>query len=114
LAEEGYNELTLATRRHLTGIVREVLSEGVRQRIPGREVARGDLIVVSEGDRVPADARLIETKHLEVDEAILTGESVPASKHAWRPENNLVPTPGGVGLSFIFSGTLVVKGDAIG
>jgi len=67
---------------------------------PGREVVRGDLIVLSEGDRVPADAQLVEAVDLQVDESLLTGESVPVRKQTGAPstgdqikadEQNLAP-----------------------
>ena len=51
-----------------------------RNRIAGREVVRGDLVVLAEGDRVPADALLCESHDLQADESLLTGESVPVRK----------------------------------
>lgn len=79
--------------------------------IDAAELVPGDIIRVSQGDRIPADARLIFINDLEVDEAILTGESLPVSKR-------IMPLPVGTGLaertSMIFSGTLVVHGFADG
>ena len=111
--QQTRSERVLEALRDLTSPRALVIRDGARQRIPGREVVRGDLIVLAEGDRVPADARLAEAAHLEVDEAILTGESVPAGKQAWRPELDAVPSPGGDDLPFVFSGTLVVRGQAV-
>lgn len=78
-------------------------------RVPGRELVRGDIIILSEGDRVPADARVLSSTNLSIDESLLTGESVPVRKTA-----NAVPvktvSPGGDDLPFVYSGTLVVQG----
>jgi calcium-translocating P-type ATPase len=60
----------------------QVLRGGVRTRIPADQVVPGDLLLLSAGDRVPADARLIRTHGLQVDEAALTGESLPVAKSA--------------------------------
>jgi Ca2+-transporting ATPase len=59
-----------------------VLRDGQRLRIPGAEVARGDLMLLSDGDRVAADADLLQASDLLVDESILTGESLPVAKAA--------------------------------
>jgi Ca2+-transporting ATPase len=89
-----------------------VIRDGERVRIPGREVVRGDLLVISEGDRVAADARLAEASHLETDESLLTGESVPVRK---RPSEGHAPTPrpGGDDLPFVYAGSLVVRGHGV-
>jgi len=50
-------------------------------RIPGRELVPGDIVVLNEGDRVAADAKLIESLNLSIDESLLTGESLPVSKY---------------------------------
>lgn len=79
--------------------------------IDAAELVPGDIIRVSQGDRIPADARLIFINDFEVDEAILTGEFLPVSK-------KIMPLPAGTGLaertSMIFSGTLAVHGFADG
>ena len=74
---------------------------GEPTRIFGREVVPGDLIILHEGDRVPADALLLESNHLVIDESLLTGESIPVTKTAEVDQHEL------------FSGTLVVQGDGI-
>lgn len=80
---------------------------GKEREIDAEELVPGDIIRVSQGDRVPADARLIYANNLEVDEAVLTGESLPESKD----EESV---PAGTALadrtSMIFGGTLVVGG----
>jgi Ca2+-transporting ATPase len=80
LYQEQKTERSLEALRDLSSPRALVIREGVRQRIAGRDVVLGDLIVLAEGDRVPADARLLWSTHLSVDESLLTGESVPVRK----------------------------------
>src|SRR5947209_8307366 len=77
VVQETRTERVLEALRDLTSPRALVIRDGERRRIPGREVVRGDLLVVSEGDRIPADATLTEGRDLQVDESLLTGESVP-------------------------------------
>ena len=80
-----------------------------------REVVRGDFIVLAEGDRVPADAMLVESRDLQIDESLLTGESVPVRKIARvhdAPSNG--HRPGGDDLPYVFSGSMVVRGTGVG
>jgi Ca2+-transporting ATPase len=100
--------------RDLTSPRALVIRDGERQRIAGREVARGDLIVLSEGDRVPADARLLEALDLQADESLLTGESAPVRKIAEACGSPVTPRPGGEDLAIAYSGTLIVRGAGIG
>src|SRR5271165_2444070 len=80
VVQETRTERVLDALRDLTSPRALVIRDGERKRIPGREVARGDLLVLSEGDRVPADAAIVECEDLQVDESLLTGESVPVRK----------------------------------
>lgn len=89
-----------------------VIRDGVHARIAGREVVRGDIIIVSEGDRIPADATLLSGNNLVVDESLLTGESVPVRKHVDNA-NLKKPKPGGDDMPWLFSGTLVIQGQGI-
>jgi Ca2+-transporting ATPase len=89
-----------------------VIREGQRRRIAGREVVRGDLVVLAEGDRVPADALLLKCINLTVDESLLTGESVPVRKATWDGSTKL-GRPGGDDLPFVYSGTLLFSGSGI-
>ncbi|QWG24240.1 cation-translocating P-type ATPase [Bradyrhizobium sediminis] len=57
-----------------------VIRDGERQRIPARDIVPGDIVLVEAGDKIPADARIVESANLHVDEAALTGESVPVTK----------------------------------
>jgi len=79
-----------------------VIRDGTEVRIPGREVVPGDIMVLNEGDRVAADATVVDALHLTVDESMLTGESVPVTKQIGKASAQ--------NQSNVFSGTLVVKG----
>jgi len=93
-------ENSLAALRQLSSPRALVIRDGTEKRIAGREVVPEDVIVLHEGDRVPADAILLECNHLSLDESLLTGESVPVIKSE-ESENK------------IYSGTLVVQGKGI-
>jgi Ca2+-transporting ATPase len=112
LYQEGKTERAIAALRDLTSPRALVIRDGKRERIAGREVVRGDWVVLSEGDRVPADGIVIEGSGLMVDESLLTGEAVPVRKIAATGEP--VPArPGGDDTPFVYSGTLVVAGQGI-
>ena len=115
VVQEARTERVLEALRDLTSPRALVIRGGERLRIAGREVARGDLIVLSEGDRVPADARLLEATGLSADESLLTGEAVPVRKQAATADVAAkdVPRPGGEDLPMVFSGSLIVRGSAI-
>lgn len=66
--------------RDLTSPHALVIRDGYRKRIAGRNVVRGDLIVLAEGDRIPADVVLLQCQYLQADESTLTGQSVPVRR----------------------------------
>jgi Ca2+-transporting ATPase len=115
VVQETRTERVLEALRGLTSPRALVIRDGERKRIAGRDVVRGDLVVLAEGDRVPADAVLLQSHDLQTDESLLTGESVPVRKVA---RDDAVPSegrrPGGDDLPFVFSGSLVVRGTGIG
>jgi P-type Ca2+ transporter type 2C len=113
VVQEARTEHVLEALRDLTSPRALVIREGVRRRIAGREVVKGDLVVLSEGDRVPADAVLLEENDLHTDESLLTGESAPVRKVPRTPATGATTRPGGDDLPFVFSGTLVVRGGGI-
>ena len=84
VVQETRTERVLEALRDLTSPRALVIRDGERRRIAGREVVRGDLIVLAEGDRVPADAVLAQAHDLQADELLLTGELVPVRKVASR------------------------------
>src|SRR5665647_545406 len=111
--QERKTERALDALRNLSSPRALVIRGGVQKRISGREVVRGDILILVEGDRVPADAILLECTNLTVDEALLTGESVPVRKMAGDADQKNIGPPGGDDLPYIFSGTLVVQGKGL-
>ena len=80
IIQERRTERALDALRDLSSPRALVIRDGVHRRIPGREVVRGDMVALGEGDRVPADAILRRGVNLSADESLLTGESVPVRK----------------------------------
>jgi Ca2+-transporting ATPase len=107
VVQETRTEHVLEALRDLSAPHALVVRDGVRCRIAGREVVRGDMVVLEQGDRVPADARLVEASDLQVDESLLTGESLPVGK---RPGGDGTPSPD-ESASLVYSGTLVTRGS---
>ena len=88
--------------------VAAVLRDGLEVNVPARDVVPGDVVLLRAGNRVPADARIVEAVQLEVEEAALTGESVPVEKHA-----DVVATPEsaiGDRRNMAHAGTIVTRG----
>ena len=110
--QERKTERTLEALRDLSSPRALVIRDGERKRIVGREVVRGDILILNEGDRVPADAIVISSNDLSVDESLLTGESVPVRKAAGAPDCSMT-RPGGDDSPCVYSGTLVVRGQGI-
>ena len=112
VVQETRSERVLAALRDQASPRALVIRDGERRRIPGREVARGDTIVVLEGDRIPADAIVVSASSLVVDESLLTGESVPVSKSAG-DTGAAMARPGGENTPYLYSGTLAVHGEGV-
>ena len=98
IVQETRSERVLEALRDLTSPRALVIRDGARQRIPGREVVRGDIVILSEGDRVPADGQLIVSHDLKLDESLVTGESLPIARQAGEP---------------VLSAALVVRGQGV-
>jgi Ca2+-transporting ATPase len=111
--QETRTERVLEALRDLTSPRALVIRDGERRRIAGREVARGDLIVLAEGDRVPADASLLQAQDLQIDESLLTGESVPVRQRAADRVAADHPRPGGDDQPYVYSGSLIVRGSGL-
>jgi Ca2+-transporting ATPase len=111
IVQESRSENVLKALRDLSSPRALVIRDGVRRRIPGREVARGDVLALSEGDRVPADGRLLAADDLLIDESLLTGESVAVRKLAGATGRPM--RPGGDDLPYVFGGSLVVRGQGL-
>ena len=111
--QQRRTERSLEALRDLSSPRALVVRDGQPPRIAGREVVCGDIVLLAEGDRVPADMRLVESSNLSVDESLLTGESAPVIKQAGRRSaggRHGVPTRS----AHVFSGTLVTQGTARG
>jgi Ca2+-transporting ATPase len=109
LYQERKTERALEALRDLSSPRALVIRDGISKRIAGREVVPGDIIVLSEGDRVPADGIVLAANNLTLEESLLTGESVPVSK-AEAEDVLEMGRPGGDNSPFVYSGTLVVGG----
>jgi len=109
--QERKTERTLEALRDLSSPRALVIRDGQQRRIAGRDVVRGDLLLLAEGDRVPADSVILSCSHLLADESVLTGESVPVCKIA--ADLREMVRPGGDNLPFVYSGTLVVQGQCV-
>jgi Ca2+-transporting ATPase len=96
VVQERKSERALEALRDLSSPRALVIRDGAPLRVPGAAVVRGDLMLLAEGDRVPADARLTAVNELMLDESLLTGESLPVEKEAG---------------AAVYSGTLVVRGQ---
>ncbi|YBW41354.1 ATPase, E1-E2 type (plasmid) [Nitrobacter sp. TKz-YC01] len=113
VVQETRTEGVLEALRDLTSPRALVIRSGAHLRIPGREVVRGDIVVLAEGDRVPADATLLHCRELQADESLLTGESVPVRKAMPSGKPSSTVRPGGDDLPYVYSGSLIVRGSGI-
>ena len=109
--QQHRTERALEALRDLSSPRALVIRDGVEKRIPGREVVRGDVVLLREGDRVPADGLLRAAVELAVDESLLTGESLPVDKSA-DPAAQQMGRPGEA-IAAVYSGTLVVHGHGV-
>jgi Ca2+-transporting ATPase len=118
--QQRRTERSLEALRDMSSPQALVLRDSAVHKVPGRELVFDDIVLLAEGDRVPADLELVAASNLSVDESMLTGESVPVSKHSLTDTaaasttsgpSALLPAPGE---SLVFSGTLVTQGTAQG
>ena len=110
--QEVSAQRSAAALRSMVKGVAHVIRDGKATRIPIEDLVPGDLVVLGSGDRVPADMRLIQSDALQVDESMLTGESVAVTKGAGEPDDAEAPLArrrGGV-----FAGSVVTRGRARG
>lgn len=114
LVQDWRTERSLAALRDLASPRALVIRDGQRLRIAGREVVPGDLMVLAEGDRVAADARLVWSTHLSADESLLTGESIPVRKQCLQQPSPPLPQPGAeAATGWVYAGSLIVQGQGI-
>lgn len=107
--QEDRAERAMALLRGMIPPEASVIRDGVLQRVPAKDLVPGDLLVLSDGDSIPADARLIQTKAFRTTEAALTGESLPVVK-------TILPGDPSAGIAdqtnMVFAGTSAVAGHA--
>jgi ATPase, P-type (transporting), HAD superfamily, subfamily IC len=109
--QEGKAERALDAIRQMLSLQATVVRDGARQTIAAEDIVPGDIVVLQSGDKVPADLRLIQTRGLQVQEAVLTGEAAPVGK-----DNAAVSdqTPLGDRSGMAYAGTFVSYGTATG
>jgi len=112
LYQQNKTERALEALRDLSSPRALVIRDGLQSRIAGRDVVVGDIVILTEGDRVPADGVVLSCVSLSADESLLTGESFPVRKSAG-DAGLAMARPGGDDLSFVYSGTLVVQGHGV-
>ena len=112
LYQEKKTEKALDALKDLASPRALVLRDGRERRIAGRDVVKEDIIILQEGDRVPADATVLRSANLLADESLLTGEPVPVRKTEW---DGLAESahPGGDDLPYVYSGSLIVQGNGL-
>lgn len=131
LYQEGKSQASVEALRQLSQHFSSVKREGVVLKIPSTEIVQGDYLLIAEGDRVAADGDLLQADHLQIDESLLTGESVAVDKSA--PNNKAqknssiaaiastaisataasAKTQEDVNSGKVFSGSFVVKGQGV-
>ena len=114
VVQESRTEHVLEALRDLSAPRAFVIRGGERLHVAGREVVCDDLLVIEQGDRVAADAVLVEAGDLQTDESLLTGESLPVGKVvALSVDAKAFHRPGGEGQPYLYSGSLVARGSGI-
>ena len=103
--QEGKSEASIAALRSLTQHQTQVVRGGLRIKLAARDVVCGDVVVLREGSRVPADGYLLSGDRLQVDESLLTGESLPVDKHADPAQAEAC--------NLVFAGSFAVAGHAL-
>jgi Ca2+-transporting ATPase len=111
IIQESRTENVLEALRDMAAPRAIVVRDGETLRIAGRDVVIGDILVLSQGDRISADALLVEAGELQVDESLLTGESVPVRKRAVADGEALEAEPGGDDTPLVFAGSIVTSGS---
>jgi Ca2+-transporting ATPase len=110
--QEYRAEKAMEALKQMAAPAARVLRDGKVSAIPGAEIVPGDLVLLEAGAIVPADMRLVEAVQLKVEEAALTGESVPVEKHTRALREELLPL--GDRSNMVFKGTVVTYGGAPG
>jgi len=111
--QDARSERALAALRQLAEPFAQVIRDGTQQRIPARDLVPGDIALVVEGERIPADAVLRQGDVLTVDESALTGESVPVAKQPGPYHSNQANHENQANGNSLFAGTMLVAGHGL-
>ncbi|MGS0764662.1 calcium-translocating P-type ATPase, SERCA-type [Syntrophomonas curvata] len=111
--QEYRAERSLEEIKKLASPFARVLRNGKKLSIPTRELLTGDIVLIEAGDRIPADLRLLESSSLEIDEASLTGESVPITKDPWAALSGETPLAEVANMAFMGTGVTRGRGKAV-
>jgi Ca2+-transporting ATPase len=113
--QEGKSEAAIDALRQLSQPFAQVMRDGQRISVPSRDVVVGDVLYIAEGDRIAADAWVLQANQLQVDESLLTGESLAVTKVGTVFDEALARSqqPGGDELAAVFGGTFVVRGQGV-
>jgi P-type Ca2+ transporter type 2C len=112
--QQSRTEHVLEALRDLSAPRALVIRDGEQLRIAGRDVVRGDIMLLEQGDRVAADALLLEASDLQIDESLLTGESLAVGKCAAVDQAVVgLSRPGGEDQPFAYSGSIVTRGHGV-
>jgi P-type Ca2+ transporter type 2C len=106
--QEYRAERAIEALRQMAAPIAKVIRDGREIQVPAREVVPGDVVVLHTGDRIPADGRILESVNMQVEEAALTGESMPVEKHADPLESTDLPV--GDRRNMVYAGTAVTYG----
>lgn len=113
IVKETRIENVLESLRDLSAPRALVVRDGSPVRIAGREVVQGDILVLDQGDRIAADALLLDAREFESDESLLTGESVPVRKRAVNPDDQEDVEPGGDDKPQVYARAIVTRGGGL-
>ena len=111
--QDARSERALAALRQLAEPFAQVIRDGVQQRLAARELVPGDIALVVEGERIPADAVLRQGDVLTVDESALTGESVPVAKQPMLHNLDQADEEDDANDNELFAGTMLVAGQGL-
>ena len=113
--QEGKSEAAIDALRQLSQPFAQVMRDGQRISVPSRDVVVGDVLYIAEGDRIAADAWVLQADQLQVDESLLTGESLAVTKIGAAFDDALAHSqqPGGDELAAVFGGTFVIRGQGV-